>query len=418
MQATDIFRRGGRWALVLALAIASLLAARVADAGTAAAPVNRCAPTIEGTLVVGKAIRAGTGCWSNNPTEFSFRWLRCDEKGANCVRIAGATEARYTLKSVDAGNTMVVLVTASNADGSTGPVNSKPSRIVSAAAAPENRERPSITGRPVVGELLFADPGKYSGGVPDRFSYQWERCNPAGASCARIAGETKQTYTVRSTDVGATLRVAVRAANEYGADVTTSDRTPVVTTAPQRVNVTTSMVATRSVVTCCAATRLTGTVSPAKAGELITIVALAFGELAALPIGTTRTTEGGEWSFSVRPSILTTYRAKTSTSTGPPLTIQVHPRVGLGYHRRTFSTKVTGGSGATSFAGKVVFFQRRNARGRWITLDRVVLNINSIARFRVRLPRGVSFVRVYLTQAQAGAGYLDGVSRTRRFRFR
>jgi hypothetical protein len=78
---------------------------------------------------------------------------------------------------------------------------------------------------------------------------------------------------------------------------------------------------------------------------------------------------------------------------------------------------VTGGSGATSFAGKIVFFQRRSASGRWVTLEKVV-DVNSIARFRVRLPRGVSFVRVYLTQAQAGAGYLDGVSKIRRFRFR
>ena len=79
---------------------------------------------------------------------------------------------------------------------------------------------------------------------------------------------------------------------------------------------------------------------------------------------------------------------------------------------------MTGGSGATSFAGKIVFFQRRFGRGRWVTLEKVVLDVNSIARFRVRLPRGVSFVRVYLTQAQAGAGYLDGVSKIRRFRFR
>jgi hypothetical protein len=76
---------------------------------------------------------------------------------------------------------------------------------------------------------------------------------------------------------------------------------------------------------------------------------------------------------------------------------------------------VTGGSGATSFAGKVVFFQRQTASGGWRTLDRVVLNLNSVAKFKVKLPRGLSVVRVYLTQAQAGAGYLDGVSHIRRF---
>jgi hypothetical protein len=386
-----------------------------ASARSSAAPVNRCAPTIEGKLVVGKTITATTGCWSNNPTKFSYQWLRCDQAGANCQKIATATDNAYTLTKTDAGNTMMVLVTASNADGSTGPVNSKPSAVVSAAAAPQNTTPPSITGKAIVGELLFADPGKYGGGVPTRYAYQWQRCNAAGSSCVNVAGATGQTYTVRASDVGFTLRVSVRAGNDYGFDVTTSDRTAVVITAPVQVVVTTSMVASTSSVTCCATAKLTGTVSTGKAGEVITILALPYGELASVPIGTTTTTDGGAWSFTVRPSIQTTYRAKTSTSTGPPLTIDVHPRVGLGFQRGVFSTKVTGGSGATSFAGKIVYFQRRTATGGWATIDKVVLDTLSVARFTVTLPRGVSFVRVYLTRAQAGAGYLDGTSHIRRF---
>lgn len=409
---------GAAAAGVLALTLAATLvatAATAAGARPAAAPVNRCAPTIEGRLVVGRTLTATNGCWSNSPTKFTYQWLRCDENGANCARITGATNNSYTLTRTDAGNTLVVYVTASNADGTTGPVNSKPTAVVSEAAAPENTTAPSITGKAVVGELLFANPGKYGGGVPTRYAYQWQRCSGAGANCTNIAGETKQTYTVRATDVGSTLRVAVRASNEFGFDIANSERTAVVAEAQAKVVVTTSMIASKSTVTCCAATKLSGTVSTDKAGEVITILALPFGELASIPIGTTTTTEGGEWSFSVRPSIQTTYRAKTSTSTGPPLTIRVHPRVGLGFQRGLFSTKVTGGSGATSFAGKVVFFQRRTASGRWVTLQSVVLDTASVARFTVRLPRGVSFVRVYLSQAQAGAGYLDGVSHIRRF---
>jgi hypothetical protein len=44
-----------------------------------------------------------------------------------------------------------------------------------------------------------------------------------------------------------------------------------------------------------------------------------------------------------------------------------------------------------------------------------VLDLKSSARFHKKLPRGVSFVRVYLTRSQAGPGYLDGVSHMRRF---
>jgi hypothetical protein len=402
------------WAACAALVVAAALLAPAAGARPFVAPVNACAPTLSGSTAAGKTLTAGNGCWSGHPTSYTYRWLRCDVNGANCVTIAGAASKSYTLTSSDAGHTVIVLVTASNADGTTGPVNSRPSAIVSAAAAPQNTTPPSITGKAVVGELLFADPGKYTAGLPDRYTYQWARCNSGGGTCSNISGERGQTYRVRSAVVGSTLRVAVRASNAYGAIVTTSDRTAVVTAVPAVVY-TTSMTASTSVVTCCAASLLSGAISPTKAGEAITILALPYGELAATVIGTTATTATGQWSFSVRPAIQTMYTAKTSTSTGPPLTISVHPRVGLGYQLGVFSTKVTGGAGATSFAGKVVYFQRRNSSGGWVTLDKVVLNVSSFARFKVKLPKGASYVRVYLTKAQAGSGYLDGASAIRRF---
>ncbi len=402
------------WTVGAALVLAAALMAPAAGARTFVAPVNTCAPTLSGQAAAGRTLTSSTGCWGNHPTAYAYQWLRCDVNGANCAPIVAATFNKYRLATVDVAHTLISLVTASNADGKTGPVNSKPSAVVSAAAAPQNTTPPSITGKAVVGELLFADPGKYSAGIPARYSYQWVRCNSGGGSCSNISGERSQTYRVRSGVVGATLRVAVRASNAYGSTTTTSDRTAVVTAVPVVV-VTTSMAASTSVVTCCATSVLSGTVSTAKAGEVITILALPFGEPAAVPIGTTTTTGTGQWSFTVRPSIQTTYTAKTSTSTGLPITISVHPRVGLGYQNGIFSTKVTGGAGATSFAGKVVFFQRRTASGQWVTVDKVVLNLSSFARFKVTLPRGVSHVRVYLTRAQAGPGYLDGASTIRRF---
>ncbi len=390
------------------------LLAPAAGARSLTAPVNACAPTLSGQTAAGRTLASSNGCWRNNPTGYAYLWLRCDTVGGNCVTIGAATSNKYTLTSSDVGHTMVSLVTASNADGKTGPVNSKPSTVVTAAAAPQSTTPPSITGKAVVGELLFADPGKYTAGIPSRYAYQWVRCNSGGGSCSNISGERGQTYTVRSAVVGSTVRVAVQASNTFGSVTTTSDRTAVVTAVPVVV-VTTSMTASTSVVTCCAPSVLTGTVSTGKAGELITILGLPYGELAATPIGTATTSGTGQWSFTVRPAIQTTYAAKTSTSTGSPITINVHPRVGLGYQQGIFSTKVTGGAGATSFAGKVVFFQRRTAGGSWVTLDKVVLNLNSFAKFKVKLPKGASHVRVYITTVQAGAGYLDGASAIRRF---
>jgi hypothetical protein len=402
------------WTLGAVLVLAAALMAPAAGARSNAAPINTCAPTLSGQTAAGRTLTTSNGCWTNSPTTYAYQWLRCDVNGGNCATITGATGNKYPLTSSDVGHTMVSLVTASNADGKTGPINSRPSAVVSARAAPQSTTPPSITGKAIVGELLFADPGKYTAGIPNSYAYQWVRCNTGGGSCSNISGERSQTYRVNSAVNGYTLRVAVRASNAYGSTTTTSDRTAVVTPVPVVV-VTTSMTASTSVVTCCATSVLSGTVSTAKAGEVITILALPFGDLAAVPIGTTTTIGTGQWSFSVRPSIQTTYTAKTSTSTGVPITIGVHPRVGLGYQNGIFTTKVTGGAGATSFAGKVVFFQRRTASGQWVTLDKVVLNLNSFAAFKVKLPRGVSYVRVYLTKTQAGPGYLDGASTIRRF---
>lgn len=398
-----------------ALVLTAALFVTAAGARSLAAPASTSAPTIEGKLFVGQTLTTNGGLWTTTPTKLTYQWLRCDKVGTGCAPIAGATSASYKLTNTDVGGTMVVLVTASNGDGSSGAVNSKPSALVSAATAPKNKVPPAIVGDALVGVLLFADPGTYTAGIPDKFTFQWQSCKSNGTACTDVSGQTSQTYTIRGTDVDRTLRVAVKASNDYGSDVTTTDRTAVVKTAPVPVAVTTSMTASKTAVTCCAAALLNGTVSTAKAGELLTILALPYGELAARPIGTATTTTGGVWTFSVRPSIKTMYQAKTASSTGPARTIGVHPRVGLGYQLGVFSTKVTGGAGATSFAGKIVLFQRRNASGSWVTLDKVVVNLTSQAKFRVKLPSGASYTRVFLTRVQAGEGYLNGVSTIRRF---
>ncbi len=407
-------RRNSCWLAGVVLVVAAAILVPTAGARSVAAPTNTCAPTLSGQAAAGRTLTSSTGCWGNHPTAYAYQWLRCDVNGANCAPITGATANKFTLSSSDAGHTVISLVTASNVDGKTGPINSKPSNVVSAAAAPQSTTPPSITGKPVVGELLFADPGKYTAGIPSTYSYQWIKCNTGGGTCSSISGERSQTYRVTTAVIGTTLRVAVKASNPYGSVTTTSDRSATVTAVPLVV-VTTSMTVSKSVVTCCATSLLSGTVSTGKAGEVITILALPYGELAATPIGTATTTGTGQWTFTVRPAIQTTYTPKTSTTTGTATTITVHPRVGLGYQGGIFSTKVTGGAGATSFAGKVVYFQRRNASGGWITLDKVVLNLNSFAKFKVKLPKGASYVRVYITKTQAGGGYLDGASTIRRF---
>jgi hypothetical protein len=64
---------------------------------------------------------------------------------------------------------------------------------------------PSITGKADVGKTLTAVSGTVgNGGVP---VYQWSRCNPSGAACAKIAGATAGTYKPVAADKGRTLVV-------------------------------------------------------------------------------------------------------------------------------------------------------------------------------------------------------------------
>jgi hypothetical protein len=59
-----------------------------------------------------------------------------------------------------------------------------------------------------------------------------------------------------------------------------------------------------------------------------------------------------------------------------------------------------------------LYLQRRNALGQWVSLKRVVLKSSTIAtRATVRLPRGLSSIRVMMPQSQVGTGYVAGVSR-------
>jgi GH25 family lysozyme M1 (1,4-beta-N-acetylmuramidase) len=75
---------------------------------------------------------------------------------------------------------------------------------------------PTVVGQPSAGQLLAAVPGTWEGGKPLQFSYQWRRCDAAGANCAAITGATAQSYKPVSTDVGHALTVVTTATSTAG----------------------------------------------------------------------------------------------------------------------------------------------------------------------------------------------------------
>ena len=90
---------------------------------------------------------------------------------------------------------------------------------------------PTIVGSSVAGQLLAAVPGTWEGGKPLLFTYQWRRCDAAGANCAPITGATAESYRPVTADVGSSLKVFVTATSAAGTAVTTTDPTAAVSPA-------------------------------------------------------------------------------------------------------------------------------------------------------------------------------------------
>ncbi len=192
------------------------------------APSNTALPSISGTAQQGQAVTAANGSWSGSPTSYTYQWRDCNTSGASCSNISGATSGSYTLTSNEVGDTVRIIVTATNAGGST-PATSAQTAVVQAppVQAPANTALPSISGTAQQGQALTAGKGSWSGS-PTSYGYQWEDCNTSGASCANIAGATSGSYTLTSNDVGDTVRVIVTATNAGGSTPATSAQTSAV----------------------------------------------------------------------------------------------------------------------------------------------------------------------------------------------
>jgi hypothetical protein len=123
-----------------------------------------------------------------------------------------------------------------------------------------------------------------------------------------------------------------------------------------------------------------------------------------------RTDSAGEFSYTHRPLIKTGYTARVSgrASAQEPFA-HVRPKVGLrvisarrGEFRVTMAAR-------PEHVSRVVLFQRRITRTRWVTVKRVQLRARNLSTiFTARLPRGSQRVRISVPQTP---GYLRTTSR-------
>ena len=154
--------------------------------GAANAPASVNPPTITGKAVVGEQLTADKGTWNGSPTSFGYQWQRCDQNGAGCSDIAGATASTYGVRTADVGNTLRAQVRATNGNG-TATSTSAPTAKVAAAAAPS----PQCGSSNASGTALSAA----NIGLPDRLILSGVQFSPA-----RLTSRSSFTARFRVTD--------------------------------------------------------------------------------------------------------------------------------------------------------------------------------------------------------------------------
>ena len=115
---------------------------------------QRPGPTLSGTAAQGQTLHVSPGTWNGRqPITYTFRWVRCDTAGNNCILQQGFQDDAYLVREGDVGKTIRARVIARNGAG-------EASRLT----APEpHRAGAADTSRPVRGdhaaERREVDPG-------------------------------------------------------------------------------------------------------------------------------------------------------------------------------------------------------------------------------------------------------------------
>ncbi len=189
-------------------------------------PLDLALPRVSGTPLVGQTLTAENGTWVGTPPiEYAYQWYACTMSG--CEAIVGQTEPTHSVGLGELGDSFEVEVIATNAQGKAAATSEQTNLV--GGNAPVNTEAPSISGTPTAGQMLTASSGKWAGGEPMLFEYEWLRCNTSGGGCTQAAAPSLlPVYTAAAADVGHTLRAKVVATNLAGKGEAESGQTATV----------------------------------------------------------------------------------------------------------------------------------------------------------------------------------------------
>ncbi len=101
------------------------------------------------------------------------------------------------------------------------------SAAVALAVPPAETAQPALEGTFRRGAVIGTSNGSWANN-PTSFTYQWQRCDAAGAACATIGGETGRNYRLVAADVGRTVRAIITARNADGTGRANTKPSPVI----------------------------------------------------------------------------------------------------------------------------------------------------------------------------------------------
>ncbi|MFN2469921.1 MAG: cupredoxin domain-containing protein [Gaiellaceae bacterium] len=176
-----------------------------------------------------------------------------------------------------------------------------------------------------------------------------------------------------------------------------------------------SLAAAQPIITYGQTVVVSGRVSSGKAGEEVIVYQKPYGQVSYAELAKVLTATDGYWSYTVQPALLTYIQAKWKNLSSVEISVAVSPKLTL---KRIGSWFVVRVDAARSFKNRWVYIQRRSALGQWVNLRKVVIGTATAQRFKLKVPVGLSRLRVFMTVNQAGVGYLASQSNTFLFRQR
>ena len=152
---------------------------------------------------------------------------------------------------------------------------------------------------------------------------------------------------------------------------------------------------------------INGQVPTGKAGETVQVLARPYGQSKYGSVGVVTTGTNGNWTFKSRPRISTTYLGVWRGNMTTSLSADVTPRLDLALRNRVLTVTARA---ANSLQGHSLVVQVRKQGTAWHNVRTIALGPGSRAQVPFTAPHGRSEIRLYLSKAQAGAGYIGGFS--------